>query len=147
MDGQKQEKISSWKSQCNSELLRNPFIHIILHAGVDRKESLFWFEARGLCCTIDNEPSLGLFLDNRLLPCVMEILQPWVYRADPTLTQLPTPMFQQVTDGLDVRVGQYIILVLGLGSFRVCLSAISPHPIFVTMVSSLELPWLVHPLQ
>lgn len=54
-----------------------PFIHTFLHAGVykKKKESLVWLEAPDLCCTLDIGPSLGLFLDMLLLPCVVEIRQ------------------------------------------------------------------------
>ena len=40
-------------------------------------------EAPGLGYTIDTGPSLGLFLDILLLPCVVQLLWPWVLRTDP----------------------------------------------------------------
>ena len=44
---------------------------------------IVWFKASGFYYTVDAGPSLGLFLDSLLLPCVMEILQLWVCRTDP----------------------------------------------------------------
>ena len=93
----------------------NPFIHTSLHAGVPRKESLVWFEAPGLCYTINAGPSLGLSLDILLLPCVVKILQSWVHRTDTLLL----PQLQQIIHGVDVGAGQHITLVLGLSSCRI----------------------------
>lgn len=74
----KEGKISLWKLQCDiGSQAVNPFIHSSFHAGVHHKESLVWFQALSLCYTKDTEPSLNLFLDTSLLPCVMEIMQPW----------------------------------------------------------------------
>lgn len=65
-------RILSWKLQCNAvRHTVNPFIHILLHAGVHHKEALIWFKAPGPYYTIE-----GLFLGVLLIPCVVEILQP-----------------------------------------------------------------------
>jgi hypothetical protein len=81
-------------------------IHRPLLANVHCSEALAWLEASGFCYTINTGSSPGLLSDILLLPCVMESLQLWFCRAGP---------FQQVTDGVDLRVGQLKAPDLGLG--------------------------------
>ena len=72
----------------------NPFVHTSLLAGVHCKESLVWFEASGFYYTINAGPSLGQPMVILLLPCVVEILQFWVWRAS-----------RFITNGVDVWLG------------------------------------------
>lgn len=68
-----QGKISSWKFHCDIvNHAVTPFIHTFLHGGLYQKESLVWFEASGLCHTINAGPSLGHFVDILLLPFVRD---------------------------------------------------------------------------
>ena len=68
-----------------------------------------WSGSSGFCYTINTGSSLGLLSDILLLPCVMEILQLWICRAVPLHT------LQQLTNGVDVGVGQLKVLDLDLG--------------------------------
>lgn len=103
-----------WHGESLSKALY-PYMFTCRHLSHTHKKSLVWFKALGLCCTTDGAPSLGFFLDSPLVPCVMEILLLWIHRTvSPCHPPTPT-VLQQITD----RVGQHIILVLGLGSCRV----------------------------
>ena len=44
------------------------------------RESLVWFQASGFCYTTNTGSSQGLLSDTLLFPCVLEILQLWIYR-------------------------------------------------------------------
>jgi hypothetical protein len=72
------------RSQCSYWLshLASPLSTTIL-ANVHCRDSLQWFEASGFCSTVNTGSSLGLLLDILLFPCVMEILQLWIYRSWP----------------------------------------------------------------
>jgi hypothetical protein len=55
------------------------FIYTSFLANVHCNEFLVWFKASGFCYTINIGSSLGLLLDILLLPCIMEILQLWIF--------------------------------------------------------------------
>jgi hypothetical protein len=44
-------------------------------------QAFVWSKTSGFCYTINTGSLLGLLLDVLLLPCVMEILQLWIYRT------------------------------------------------------------------
>lgn len=78
-----------WKLHCGTAShALNYFIQTFLHAGVHPKESLVRFKAPSLRYTIKDGPSLGLFLDIPLLPCVMEVLKTWDCRTVPPHLQM-----------------------------------------------------------
>lgn len=86
-------------------------IQTLLHADTHYKESLVWFQAR-LCYTINAGPLLGFFYTS---PVSWRSYSP----VSEGLNHLPTPsMLQQIIDEVDVGVGQYITLFLGLGTCR-----------------------------
>lgn len=67
-------KISSGNLHCDTvSHVVNPTIQASLHAGIRCKDSLIWSEDPGLSYTKVTGPSLGLFRDVPLLPCVVEI--------------------------------------------------------------------------
>lgn len=91
---------------------KNPFLHPLLHAGVQCKESLIRLEDPVVSYILNAGASLGLFQDTPLLPCVLEILH---LQATPTHTS--PIVLQQITDGMDVEEGRHKTLVLGLSSY------------------------------
>lgn len=100
------------------------------------EKSLLGLEASGFCYTADaGGPSLGLFLDILLLPCVMEILTLWVCESGP----FTCPSKSQ-TEWM-LGASQVITLVLGPWS------AYQFFPVLTTRLSSLVLPLLIRLLQ
>lgn len=121
----------------------NPFIYILLPVGFYCKESLVWIKTPVLCCTNDAGPSLGLFLDIALLPCVLAILQSWVHMTD--TTPVPLPTLQQITGRVNIGVDQHITWFWAWIFAE--LISLSVLPILTTNVSSPTLPWQVHSFQ
>lgn len=63
----------------------------------------------GLGYTINSASLPGLLSDILLLPCVMEVLQLWIYRTT------SFHMLQQFINEVDFEVGDLKVLELGLG--------------------------------
>lgn len=87
----------------HSESRKKPFIYTCLHAGLHGKESL-----------------TGALTGTSWAFCFCRV--PWSWRSrNPLSAGLPhpTPMLQQVTDGVDFGGSQHITMVLDLGSCSV----------------------------
>lgn len=84
-------------------MLRKSLTTLFIHLYTQVFTKNHWFSSRLLVSS-----TLGLFLDIPLLLCVMEILQPWAHRNPPPHN---TPLLQQITDGVDIGVGQHLIMV------------------------------------
>ena len=57
----------------------HPFVHTSLLASVQCSESLVWFEVSSVYYTINIGLLPGLLWDVLVLPCVLEILQLWIW--------------------------------------------------------------------
>lgn len=99
------EKILMWKLWCVSVNHSVSFCPNSSTCKRSFQEPLVWFEASGFCYTISAGSSPWLLSGIFLLPCVMKILQLWIYMDQPL--HLP----QQLIDGVDVGVGGYFILI------------------------------------
>ena len=97
-------KISSWDLQCDTvSYTVNPFIHTSLHTGIHHEESL-------ACSTpFTLGPHWNSFWTSCCYPVLLRSCNP--RSTGPTC---PTPthnaMLQQITDGVDVGVNQYLTL-------------------------------------
>lgn len=63
--------------------LLHPLVNTSLLVSVHCTESFIWFEASGICYTMDIGPSMGVLLDTMLLPYIMETLQLQTCRSRP----------------------------------------------------------------
>lgn len=101
----------SMKMTYNGILIYWKFCDLVLPDRFTCKSSLWWviFLVWGLWFLLhsNTESSLGLLLDILLFPCVMEILKLWMFKS--------LHLVQKFIDGVDVRVGKFRVLDLGLG--------------------------------
>lgn len=105
------------------------FTYTFLHAGIHSKKSLVWFQVPGLCYIMDPHWDSS-----------------WASHCCPwSAGHHPPPVLQQITYGVEVRVGQFNP-ISGPGP----LQGWSAHQfslVYSTRESFPVLSWLVHPLQ
>lgn len=74
---------------CHSVFHTISFVHIFfLLTNVHYNEVSIWFEASVFYYAINSRPSLGLFSDIPLVPCVIIILWIWICRTSPSHTPI-----------------------------------------------------------
>jgi hypothetical protein len=111
-----------------------PSVHTCTLANFN--ESLYWFNICSFCDTINIGSSWGLFPVILLLPCVREILQPWVRKTGPFTHHNHKQMIQTL-EWVKSKPWIWAWVVAELVSFQAL--------ILTTKASSPALLWLGHP--